>query len=48
MPNGAKPAGTFGSVKPPVTGLNDASNTSTLPLWKSVAYSLSFRTASPL
>src|ERR1700759_1462335 len=49
MPNGAKPFAILASVKPVVgTALNDASKTSTLPLWKSVAYSLSFMTARPL
>ena len=38
IPNGAKPFGIFGSLKPPGTdSLNDASKTSTRPLWKSVA-----------
>ena len=50
MPNGANPFGSFASWKPPAsgTGLNDASNTSTRPLWKSVAYSRSLIVVRPL
>ena len=48
IPNGAQPAGIFGSVnaiwRP---WLNVGSKTSTRPLWKSVAYSLWFRMARP-
>src|SRR5688572_10043749 len=41
MPKGAYPAGSSGSTKPPGTVVfwNCALKTSTLPLWKSVAYS---------
>ena len=39
MPNGANPAGMFGSVNEPArwTSLKFLSKTSTVPLWKSVA-----------
>src|SRR6266498_4646975 len=52
---GAKPAGTFGSIKDPannVAGLNVASNTSTVPPLKFAAYNRflppTFPIASPL
>src|SRR6476469_7838210 len=48
MPNGAYPFGSFGSWNGSDTGANDLSKTSTRPLWKSVAYSLSAATARPL
>src|SRR5579864_4208431 len=47
IPNGAQPAGIFGSWKGNGSGLNEASNESTLALWKSVAYSWSFNVARP-
>ena len=39
MPNGAYPAGMFGSVKAPgvFAGLKLSSNTSTVPAWKLLA-----------
>src|ERR1700748_2353922 len=42
MPKGLKPAGRFGSTKVPeaVMGAKFLSNISTLPLWKSAAYSV--------
>jgi hypothetical protein len=49
-PERREPFATFGSVKPPgvLTSLNDASKTSTRPLWKSVAYRRSLVIARPL
>ena len=47
MPNGAKPFGSFGSLNGSASGLNEASNESTRPLWKSAAYSRSLSVARP-
>src|SRR5438067_3456223 len=50
MPNGPQPFGIRLSRNAfaGVTSLNEPSKTSTRPLWKSVAYSRSFRIARPL
>src|SRR5262249_23510317 len=48
IPNGAQPAGIFGSLNGSESGLNEASKESTRALWKSAAYRRSFRAARPV
>src|SRR3954451_1338833 len=48
MPNGAQPAGMFGSLNGSESGLNEASNESTRALWKSAAYRRSLAVARPV